>query len=773
MSQVEPASTRRPTRELKKTPKQKQIDEEKALKDKQIAERTLEKQSQNSNDPNYELIRKIAHCTGKNYAGRNLSAEELQGILDDPKANTTLGANNESTTKGLKVDQPAFAPYYPGISFGGNLDANQSSASTPTRLYPFKGASKRARSAPIDSPSVKKRRTQGSLVPPAATCHYSPTTKTDATTFYGGTPTRPRRPPRLTSREVTPLASTRSTTIMGGTPQRPIQARVRAGSRLKILQVHSQPLPKSTNPTKPKPTSASNSLKADPPHATAVSASAPNTSRHHSKSSERFSLPSHPMSPTSSALASPKMGLSSTDHPISLPPAKGKDRAQSSGTIPLQPAAHLSKNPASDLLNRLISERDTITNNLRAEMTVWQSRFHEVVKGKPLPPDLDALAKRVLELRERYQAIVQKISKVSEQSTQPNTKSGNLNRAHTMTTGLNITRSERPNNSSHNSSASPSTASPSTSAMHGSPRSRLVSPSDSLGMQKQRSNNEGQSGYHNDQQSDHGQRSEKEKRNKPILADFSHQDARVLTLAKTYALARLLARGIFKYHPSDAGPKLEREESVYRKAWDSACLELHVDRPYRTIFGKWMGQRRSTFINHSAKLLRPIVDNHLDFTTKHPQRNIAISRAASGRGCHKEENGRAFQSPLLHRGIHALLFDSSHPYGVLCPELFRCIPSRLIAYVCAILQYIVNGYRKGPWNNDRLSASTQAAFFRQFLKDYEKEENRSENTRAWGRKYRKQIYTDGQTLYEAAKPIEDPMPEAEGTWSSDMEMDFA
>ncbi|CAE6504038.1 unnamed protein product [Rhizoctonia solani] len=46
MSQVEPASTRRPTRELKKTPKQKQIDEEKALKDKQIAERTLEKQSQ-------------------------------------------------------------------------------------------------------------------------------------------------------------------------------------------------------------------------------------------------------------------------------------------------------------------------------------------------------------------------------------------------------------------------------------------------------------------------------------------------------------------------------------------------------------------------------------------------------------------------------------------------------------------------------------------------------------------------------------------------------
>ncbi|CAE6421963.1 unnamed protein product [Rhizoctonia solani] len=46
MLQVEPASMRCPTWELKKTPKQKQIDKGKALKDKQIAECTLEKQSQ-------------------------------------------------------------------------------------------------------------------------------------------------------------------------------------------------------------------------------------------------------------------------------------------------------------------------------------------------------------------------------------------------------------------------------------------------------------------------------------------------------------------------------------------------------------------------------------------------------------------------------------------------------------------------------------------------------------------------------------------------------
>ncbi|KEP46908.1 hypothetical protein V565_176220, partial [Rhizoctonia solani 123E] len=156
-----------------------------------------------------------------------------------------------------------------------------------------------------------------------------------------------------------------------------------------------------------------------------------------------------------------------------------------------------------------------------------------------------------------------------------------------------------------------------------------------------------------------------------------------------------------------------------------------------------MGQRRSGYINHTTKLLKVIVDSRLGFSLEDPQRNISISKARANRGCHMEPNGRAFQSPLVRKGVQALVFELAYPYGIKFPELFETIPSRLIAYVCAMLQFIINGYRKGPWNNDRLSAKVQGAFFRQFLKDYEKEENASAARKAIGENYREKIYRRG------------------------------
>jgi hypothetical protein len=81
---------------------------------------------------------------------------------------------------------------------------------------------------------------------------------------------------------------------------------------------------------------------------------------------------------------------------------------------------------------------------------------------------------------------------------------------------------------------------------------------------------------------------QKEKRNKPILADFAPEDARILKLAKPYALASLLSRGIFKYLPTDAGRKLKDEEYVYKDAWIVARREAGMNQRYRAIFGKWV-----------------------------------------------------------------------------------------------------------------------------------------------------------------------------------------
>ncbi|KAG8746374.1 hypothetical protein FRC11_012720 [Ceratobasidium sp. 423] len=65
-----------------------------------------------ADDPNYDLLRKIAHLTGKNYVGQGLTTEELQDTLDDPMADTPGDEGN------TEPGQPSFAAFYPGLTFG-------------------------------------------------------------------------------------------------------------------------------------------------------------------------------------------------------------------------------------------------------------------------------------------------------------------------------------------------------------------------------------------------------------------------------------------------------------------------------------------------------------------------------------------------------------------------------------------------------------------------------------------------------------------------------
>ncbi|EUC55056.1 hypothetical protein RSOL_086620, partial [Rhizoctonia solani AG-3 Rhs1AP] len=157
MSQVMPNGERHSTRTITKTPKQTQLDEEDNQSD-EAEEYTTKKQQQrqttahekasraeeqkriktlkaqaqaesesavgavqmmsdvgdlpglDNDDPNYDLIRKIAHLTGRNYAGQGLTTEELQETLDDPMACTTPGVGDLHQAN----DQPPFAAFYPG-----------------------------------------------------------------------------------------------------------------------------------------------------------------------------------------------------------------------------------------------------------------------------------------------------------------------------------------------------------------------------------------------------------------------------------------------------------------------------------------------------------------------------------------------------------------------------------------------------------------------------------------------------------------------------------
>ncbi|KAG8732938.1 hypothetical protein FRC11_009934 [Ceratobasidium sp. 423] len=897
MSQIDPNGHRRSLREVKKTPKQQAIDDQKAIKHQGLArsqvaadvkrQRTqqrmniesLKAQAQaeldnaeatvrmmydvgelpglDSNDPNYELLRKIAHRTGKNYAGQGLSTEELQEILDDPptddpEADKTFGKSNispadrteDSATR--QPDQPDFASYYPGITFGKPENDPKPSTAPSKRSHPTSNnpSSSKKHRVSTDTPpplgtttthaSNKSESRKGSVVPPQATYRYSPLTRTDNTTIHGGTPSHPQHPPAPPRRKPTPLTPTYKATIIGGTPTHPLKPLPRASTGLKPVTSHSPP-PQSPRPTNPNPTDHQHlpKAKSQPVIAPSVSPpSWPSKVQPPPPESEPFLSRPDSRAPGSHVEDSARQLVPQPSPPPRLPaPNKGKGRALSTDSVTGDShttyATGQIQHPKPP--STTISKLETAHNELKAAREAWDLRSHGLADGQPLSPDLAQLATRLRECQYRYLALKEDTPEPSIpqiRSSNGSTSTGTRSLPHSKeskrssgdVSKISKSKATRPTHNAHiggsaktsrSADGPPNTLSPAqisrassstninTSAvarkdahaptpskssrpnLRNSPRDSLEENQQQEGEDVEDDIGDGQALDDDDdnKQTGNGQpagqvRSEKEKANKPNLVDFPYDDRRILKLAKFYALAQLLSRGMFKYLPTDKGPKLKHEEYVYKKAWESACQDAKVNRPYRSIFGKWMSQRRSGYINHTTEILKVIVDRHLGFSVEDPQRNISISRARANRGCHMEPGGHAFFSPLVRKGVQALVFELAHPYGIKYPDLFKTIPSRLIAYVCAILHFIINGYRKGPWNNDRLSAKVQGAFFRQFLKDYEKEENASPRRKAKGESYRQKIYESGKLLYEAQQPGEDePMSPAEGTWSSDMEIE--
>ncbi|KEP46017.1 hypothetical protein V565_223800, partial [Rhizoctonia solani 123E] len=901
MSQIDPDGHRRSIRETKKTVKKQAIDDEKVVKHKQdfsrsqvdagvkrqrTQERThiesLKAQAQadldnaeatvrmmydagdlpglDSNDPHYELLRKIAHHTGKNYANQGLTAEELQEILDDPTANDaeadeTFEKNNispvarteDSTTR--QPDQPGFALYYPGITFNQpKNNPNPSTASSRHNHPASQNASSKTRRFSTDTPPSpgttivyalqEPESRKGNVIPPKATSQYSPSTRTDNTLIHGGTPSHPWHPPAPPHRKSTPLGPTHKSTIISGTPARPIKPLPRASIGPRPVASHSPPPSQSPRPTNPNPTDRKSLSKAGSQPVLTLSASPPprpSKVQPPSPGSELFLNRPGSLTPASHVKDSTRQSVPQSGSPPRLPASKkGKGRALSTDSVAGDPhATHVigriqRANPPA----ATVSELEKAYDELKAARQAWDLRSTEYIDGQSLSPELSQLATRLRECQYRYTELKEEtlegsISQIGShdgsaststrstphpnrlkrsssnamnaqksEATHPtrNAQIGGSAKASRSANGLPNTSSSA--QSSHHSSLTkvnnsaatrmgihaPTPSQSSRSNFHGSSRDSsevgqqnegedVEDVEDDIGDGQVFDADDDDEGGGNRQPAGPG-RSEKERTNKPILADFPYEDRRILKQAKYFALAQLLARGIFKYLPSDKGPQLKHEEHVYIKAWKSACQEAGVDRPYRLIFGKWMSQRRSGYIYHTTKIIKVIVDRHLGFSIENLQRNISLSKARANRGCHMEPNGRAFQSPLVRKSIQAIVFELAHPYGLTYPDLFQTIPSRLIAYVCTILQFIINGYRKGPWNNDRLNARVQGAFFRQFLKDYEKEENASANRKAIGESYRERIYRRGRLLYKAQQPHEDePMSPAEGTWSSDMEID--
>ncbi|KAG8687615.1 hypothetical protein FRC11_006904 [Ceratobasidium sp. 423] len=812
-----------------------------------------------SNDPNYELLRKIAHRTGKNYAGQGLSTEELQQILDDPptdgpEADATFGKSNISpadrteNSATRQPDQPDFAPYYPGITFSKPENDPKPSTALSKHSHPASNnpSSSKKRRVSTDTPpplgtttahaSNKSESRKGSVVPPQATYHYSPSTRTDNTTIHGGTPSHPQHPPAPPRRKSTPLTPTYKATIIGGTPTHPLKPLPHASTGLKPVASHSPP-PQSPQPTNLNPTDHQHLPKAKSQPVLALPVSPPprpSKVQPPSPESEPFLSQPDSRAPGSHVKDSTRQLVPQPSSPPRLPaPNKGKGRALSTDSVTGDSHTTYATgqiqhpNPPATT----VSELEKAYNELKAVQEAWGLRFHEIVDGQPLPPGIAQLATRLRECEYRYAALKEETPEPSIPQIRPRDgststsarslpQSNGLKRSSGDASNVSKSKATRPTHNaqiggsaktSRSADGLPSTLSPAeisransstnvnTSAaarkdVHAptpskSSRPNIRSPPRDPSEENQQHEGEdvqddigdGQvlddDDDDNGEQADNGQpagqvRSEQEKANKPILADFSYEDRRVLKLAKFYALGQLLSRGMFKYLSTDKGPKLKHEEYIYKKAWASACQDASVNKPYHRIFGKWMSQRRSGYMHHATKILKVIVDRRLGFSVEDLQRNISISKARANRGCHTEPGGLAFCSPLVRKGVQALVFELAHPYGIKYPDLFKTIPSRLIAYVCAILHFIINGYRKGPWNNDRLSARVQGAFFRQFLKDYETEENASPNRKVIGEKYREKIYRRGKLLYEAQQPVEDElMSPAEGTWFSDMEIE--
>ncbi|KAG8762034.1 hypothetical protein FRC11_011560 [Ceratobasidium sp. 423] len=547
-------------------------------------------------DPNYNLIRKIAHLTGNNYASQGLTREELQETLDDLEADITSGKGSLNPPN----NKPPFMAFYPGLKFGSVPELTSKSKS-------FSGSPKHTCQHLTNSPSLKKQTPQQ----PIKLQHPSSSTRLGILTH------KSQPAPRLTS--------TRSLSMMAS----------KTVNQLALSRSASSP-PHPPHTTLHNPSSDA-STPSHPGSPALSDCGSPPTGVSGLPMGPKASFTPH--NPTSGKESTSQCSTSNLSAPCIM-----------TNTSPTS-LPSLSSCPTSEL----IAEFHQVHTNLKAALVEYQLHTDGWDNNAPTMPKTFTMAMKVRWLRIHLNELT---GLINDSPTHPpqlsnpsieanphiqNSEHGKIPSNH----GTSHTTSAPRHSASSHAMAPPMRSPPATTTQNsnkckedddneshdgdgkGDDKGKGKEDKKYKDEQEGGCKDEGDDGeddinmgnnkdFEGNGEGDNGHvhvchagpaHSKKDKANKPILRDFPSKDVAVLRLAKAY---------------------------LYKAAWKRACREVGVNWCYHSIFGKWMKQQHAAFIYESAHILKCVADEYFKFVDSNPAHNMSISKANSESGCHHE-----------------------------------------------------------------------------------------------------------------------------------------
>ncbi|KAG8701999.1 hypothetical protein FRC09_005006 [Ceratobasidium sp. 395] len=206
-----------------------------------------------------------------------------------------------------------------------------------------------------------------------------------------------------------------------------------------------------------------------------------------------------------------------------------------------------------------------------------------------------------------------------------------------------------------------------------------------------------------------------------IISFPEHQRATLTTMARI-ARARSMANGTYndneevmraKYPdwPVEEWGARESRHFIVMDSLRMACEEHETNIPFIYRHIQCVNILITSNRTLATKSLKALVDQFFKFTIEKSERNKLLSEKLLPFNFHYKDirNKRGpFENVLLKFACQLVAFDKLSSIGAKYSEYYKGLPPPFLAYVCALLHFVIFSYRSGKFSKEDLKSSVRA-----------------------------------------------------------------
>ncbi|KAG9090745.1 hypothetical protein FS749_000318 [Ceratobasidium sp. UAMH 11750] len=236
-------------------------------------------------------------------------------------------------------------------------------------------------------------------------------------------------------------------------------------------------------------------------------------------------------------------------------------------------------------------------------------------------------------------------------------------------------------------------------------------------------------------------------KSKPKCSDYEGMWLKLVDETYYLVCSRLGHDGMF--------PEKRVYDRLIRKSWATAAEELGVDAAAFLMdddHEACVKRRVDSFRGRVRSKIQPHIIKVYDIAGKTGERLVQHIKKLRAGEFHKTPGVKGgagnYQHPFLVECVYNAYFNGRKPIGVLFPELYDPVPLPALAYVCAMVEFLLSLYETGEYKESRAEAKVLDTLYKSHLPNLELfQECRPSKCE----KYRGKLYKEAMKL--ARKPV--------------------